>query len=79
MDYSQVIPQDITKLNRYSVPRELFICTCIVLILFLVLSLINLVLWIYRTYRGYTNTDYIADYAVKMEADMTMKRIAAEE
>jgi len=64
-DYLQVIPTDITKLQNYSVPRELFICTSIILLTFLLISLILMFVWIYRTHMGYTNIDYVADYAVK--------------
>lgn len=78
MDFTQLIPKNITKLGRYSVPQELFICTCIVLILFLILSIIITIFSIYRAFKGYSNTDYIADYEIKIEAEQTMKKIANE-
>lgn len=79
MQFSQVIPKDITKLANFSVPGQLFICTCIVLIIFAILALAFMIFWIYRTFKGYSNTDYIADYEVKIEAEKTMKKIALEE
>lgn len=63
--YLEVIPKDITILQNYSVPSNQFIPTCIVLILLLLLSGLLMVKWIYRSYKGYTNTDYIADFAIK--------------
>jgi hypothetical protein len=33
---------------------------------------------IFRTFKGYTNTDYIADYQIKTEAEMTMRKISNE-
>lgn len=32
-----------------------------------------MLIWAYRTVKGLTNTDYIADYAIKYEAEKTMK------
>ncbi len=63
--YFKVIPKDIKILQNYSVPSNQFIPTCIVLILLLLLSGLLMVEWIYRSYKGYTNTDYIADFAIK--------------
>lgn len=36
------------------------------MILFLIITIGMAVTWIYRTVKGYFNTDYIADYEVKV-------------
>jgi hypothetical protein len=72
MDYAQVMPEDITKLSKYYVSTEQFICTCIAMIILLILSLIVLVKQFYRTLKGYINIDYSKDYIVKIEANKTL-------
>lgn len=39
------------------------------------MALVFMLVWAYRTVKGFTNTDYIADYAIKYEAEKTMKMV----
>ena len=63
--FQQLIPFNITKLDSYAVSMELFVCTAIVLGVFLLMSLALLVFWVIRSKGGYFNPEYEVDFAIK--------------
>jgi len=58
----EALPTDIRNLPTYAVPKELFICTSILLIILLILGLVVTVTWIVRSCYHIHNFDYIADF-----------------
>ena len=71
----EALPSDIRNLPRYSVPKELFICTCIILIFFLVWTLAMFILWAWRSRRHIHNYEYIADHNIRREFEHAKKTI----
>lgn len=79
MDFKQLIPADITKLPTYSVSRELFVCTAILLGILLGIALGIAIFWAYRIKNGFLNLDYMIDFNVKNEVQRTIHQIPNNE
>ena len=62
MDFRELIPDDITRLDKYAVSAELFACTVIFLAFMMLATLIIVIFWAIRAWNGYYNLDYQADF-----------------
>lgn len=62
----ETLPQDIRNLPTYSVPKELFICTTVLLIVMLAGAITLLTVWIVRSCKHIYNYEYISNHEIKV-------------
>jgi len=58
----QALPPDIRNLPTFQVPSQLFICTAIMFIIFVIGSIVVVITWVVRSCNHIYNYEYISDH-----------------
>jgi len=75
----ETLPTDIRNLPTYSVPKDLFICTSVLLIFLLVLGLIVTVTWIIRSCKHIYNYEYIPYHDFRIYREKKAEQIKVDD
>lgn len=75
----ETLPQNIRNLPTYAVPKELFISTTIVLVLFLLGGITLLTVWIIRSCKHIYNYEYISNHEIKVLMEKKMEQIRVDD
>lgn len=75
----ETLPHDIRNLPAYTVPKELFVCTSVILILLLLGGITLIVVWIIRSSKHIYNYEYIPFHEFKFYREKKIENLKVDD